>query len=147
MQRRTFLKASALTLLFASPYAIAGETHVVKMLNAGADGIMVYEPAFLKINVGDTVHFQDTTPGHNAVSEITPSGEKWEVGYTGGKVTFTDEGVHLYYCTPHKMMGMYGVIQVGEAVNKDHALAEAKKIASGIPLNGDRLERYVNQAN
>ena len=35
----------------------AAETHVVKMLNQGAEGSMVFEPAFIKINAGDSINF------------------------------------------------------------------------------------------
>ena len=34
----------------------AAETHVVKMLNTGASGSMVFEPAFIKINSGSTLY-------------------------------------------------------------------------------------------
>ena len=37
----------------------------VKMLNKGADGAMVFEPALTKVAVGDTVTFIPTDKGHN----------------------------------------------------------------------------------
>ena len=37
-----------------------GPVHEVKMLNSGADGIMVFEPAVIKISKGDTVNFVAT---------------------------------------------------------------------------------------
>jgi len=146
MKRMNLFSLSMAGLLMTSPAVFAAE-HVVKMLNMGSDGMMVYEPAFLKINKGDTVNFQATDPGHDAVSEVTPSGDNWRVGFEGGKVTFHDEGVHLYYCTPHKSLGMYGVIQVGEAKNKQDISERGKEIAAATPLNGDRITRYIEQAN
>ena len=80
---------SAVALLVAANTAMAAD-HVVKMKNSSADGIMVFEPGFLKIAKGDTVTFEATDAGHNAVSEVTP-GDAWQVGFTGGKVTFNDE--------------------------------------------------------
>ena len=32
-------------------------------------------------------------------------------------ITLDKEGVYVYNCTPHAMMAMVGVIQVGEATN------------------------------
>ena len=44
----------------------AGAAEVeVKMLNKGAEGVMVFEPAFVKINPGDTVTFVASDKGHN----------------------------------------------------------------------------------
>jgi len=114
------------------------------LLNSNADGIMVFEPGFLKIEKGDTVNFVAVDPGHNAVSEVTPDGKSWQVGYSGGKVKFDSEGVHIYYCVPHKSMGMYGVIQVGKAVNKEDALAKGKEIDASFAMNQGRLNKYLS---
>ncbi len=55
---------------------LTSETYTVKMLNQGATGVMVFEPAFLKINVGDTVTFESTDAAHNSASipGMIPSG-------------------------------------------------------------------------
>lgn len=115
------------------------------MLNANADGIMVFEPGFLKINKGDTVKFVATDAGHNAISEVTPAGNNWEVGYDGGQITFNDEGVNIYYCLPHRSMAMYGVIQVGNATNGADAIAKAKTIDAGFAMNQGRLNTYMEK--
>ena len=44
---------------------LTSEAYTVKMLNQGATGVMVFEPAFLKVNVGDTVTFESTDAAHN----------------------------------------------------------------------------------
>lgn len=122
-----------------------GTLHTVKMLNSGKNGIMVFEPGFLKINKGDTVYFEATDAGHDAVASYTPDGNHWYVGFQGGKVQFNAEGVHIYYCTPHKSMAMYGVIQVGEATNKAEAMAAAEKSEAGFAMNQGRLLGYMDQ--
>ena len=132
---------SAVALLVAANATMAAD-HVVKMKNSGADGIMVFEPGFLKIAKGDTVTFEATDAGHNAVSEVAP-GDAWQVGFTGGKVTFNDEGAHIYYCVPHKSMGMYGVIQVGNVTNKADVVAKAAKIDASFAMNHGRLKGYA----
>ena len=53
----------------AEPAASGSENeHIVQMLNAGSDGVMVFEPAALKIKKGDTVVFKSVDPGHNTAS-------------------------------------------------------------------------------
>jgi len=44
--------------LFLVQLNLFSADHTVKMLNQGATGIMVFEPAYLKINPGDTVIFK-----------------------------------------------------------------------------------------
>ncbi len=57
-------------------FDLYSEIHTIKMLNQGATGIMVFEPAFLKVNVGDTVTFESTDAAHNSASipGMIPSG-------------------------------------------------------------------------
>ena len=35
-----------------------GSEHVVKMLNSGTGGTMIFEPAVIKVSKGDTIHFK-----------------------------------------------------------------------------------------
>ena len=61
----------------------AAQNHKVKMKNNGKDGIMVFEPAVLNVEVGDTVTFLPTDMGHNSASVkgLLPSGAKeWNGG-------------------------------------------------------------------
>lgn len=140
LQLKTLFAAA---LLSVSSLAMSAE-HTVKMLNSGADGIMVFEPGFLQIAKGDTVVFEATDAGHNAINEFGPAGANTELaGYSGGKFTFNEEGVNIYYCQPHKSMAMYGVIQVGAATNKADAEAAAATASAGLAMNGDRLNNYM----
>ena len=59
------LIAMAGLLALASAPAMAA-TFEVHMLNKGAAGAMVYEPALTKVAVGDTVTFVPIDKGHNA---------------------------------------------------------------------------------
>ena len=45
-----------------------GSEHIVKMLNSGEGGQMIFEPAVLKVSLGDTIHFKATDAAHNSVS-------------------------------------------------------------------------------
>ena len=113
-----FVAAAGLVALAAGS-ALAAE-HQVQMLNQGPDGQpMQFDPAFLKIEPGDTVTFVPTDRGHNseAIPELIPEGaEPWK-----GKideqisVTLSVEGLYGYRCLPHFALGMVGLIQVGDS--------------------------------
>ena len=126
-----------------------GPVHEVKMLNSGADGIMVFEPAVIKISKGDTVNFVATDMSHNSASldGMIPAGaDSWNGALSQDiSITFTEEGVYVYQCSPHAMMAMVGVIQVGEAVNLDAVKAEASQKKSIFVSNTDRLDEYLSQ--
>jgi pseudoazurin len=117
----------------------------VKMLNQGASGVMVFEPAFLKINTGDTVTFLATDAAHNSASipGMLPNGaSSWNGELSRDiAVTFDVPGVYGYQCTPHSMMAMVGVIQVGDNnANLDSAKAAAESFKSTFVMNQSRLD-------
>ena len=59
--------AAVLLALGAGAQAQAAET-VVKMLNKGQNGVMVFEPELVTVAPGDTVRFVPTDKGHNVES-------------------------------------------------------------------------------
>ena len=126
-----------------------GSVHEVKMLNAGADGTMVFEPPVLKVSVGDTINFVLVDPMHNSASfpnMIPSNAESWNGTINESiSVTLDVEGVYVYNCTPHAMMAMVGVIQVGEAVNLDEVKSAASQIKSTFVMNQDRLDDYLSR--
>ena len=125
-----------------------GSEHEVKMLNSGAGGSMVFEPAVLKVSVGDTIHFRATDLAHNAASIVgmIPAGaESWSGEMSQDiSVTLQTEGVYVYQCDPHVVMAMVGVIQVGDAVNIGEIEQEAERMKSTFAMNGERLEQYLS---
>lgn len=142
MKSRNLIKLFSAVALLVAANTVSAAEHTVKMKNSNSEGIMVFEPGFLKIAKGDTVNFVATDAGHNAVSEVT-TGAAWQVGFTGGKVKFDNEGVNIYYCVPHRSMAMYGVIQVGKATNKADAMSKADSIDSSFAMNHGRLKGYM----
>ena len=141
MKKTSFILAACATL-FAASTAFAADI-IVKQLNTGKDGAMVFEPAFVKAAVGDTIIFQATEKGaHQSVSLLVPAGAKAWSGPMDAdfKVKVEKEGVYLYACTPHKAMGMVGVIQVGKPVNLADAKAAAKKEQAGFAMNKTRFD-------
>jgi|TARA_B110001454_G_C12716108_1_gene432632 pseudoazurin len=122
--------------------------HIVEALTTGANGeIMVFEPGFLKVEVGDTVVFKPSDASHNAESVFTPSPEASFVTELGreSSIKMSHEGVYLYKCTPHFTLGMVGVIQVGSAGNKNEALVVWDSMAAMMAMNDGRMEKYLAQ--
>ena len=131
---------------------LTSEAYTVKMLNQGATGVMVFEPAFLKVNVGDTVTFESTDAAHNSASipGMIPSGASpWNGQLSRDiSVTFEIPGVYGYQCTPHAMMAMVGVIQVGDD-NSNLITAQnvATQFKSSFVMNQTRLDEYLSKIN
>lgn len=140
------------TAIFAAAIGLAGivalpslaADHQVEMLNRDSEGrTMQFEPAFLKIEPGDTVTFVPTDPSHNSESianGIPEGAEPWK-GRINEEitVTFDVEGVYAYKCLPHFAMGMVGLIQVGD----DTSNLEAIRELSAPGRAAERLEELV----
>ena len=96
------------------------KTYKVKMLNQGDQGSMIFEPAFIKINTCDSINFEMSDAGHNAVTVAAPAGSvPFDTKYKPSTlVQFDTNGIYLYKCAPHAMMAMAGLIQVSDASNK-----------------------------
>lgn len=123
------ITASFASLVLAT--AAYAENFDVKMLNKGVDGAMVFEPAYIKAAVGDTITFLSTDKGHNAegIEGMLPAGvEAFKSGMGEDYVlTLTAEGLYGVKCTPHYSMGMVALIQAGAPVNLDAAVAVTQK--------------------
>lgn len=127
---KSVMGSGALVAVLSLPIAAHAETHEVRMLNRGASGAMVFEPAVIKIAKGDSVIFRASDRGHNAetIADMVPQGA---AGFKGGineeiTVTFDTEGAYGYKCAPHYSMGMVGLIVVGEAPANLDALQSAR---------------------
>lgn len=138
--------AIGIALSLAATGAMAHE-HQVRMLNAGKDGAMVFEPGFLKVAKGDTVKFIKADASHNSASVLTPAGATAWKGKPDEEITVTmnQEGVYLYVCEPHKIMAMAGVIQVGKATNLEVAKKQADVLSKSFVMNKTRLSTYMAQ--
>lgn len=141
---------TAVLMMMVTSVTWAAE-HTVKMKNMGADGSMVFEPAVLKVAVGDTVHFEPTDPAHNSesVTGLVPQGgATWKGGMNQKvSVTLDKEGVYVYKCAPHSIMAMVGVIVAGNPVNLEQVKADSASFQASFMLNKDRLQKYLDQVN
>ena len=138
-------------VLLASVLVFSGSVlaadHEVKMLDSGKDGGMVFEPGFVKAEVGDTVTFIPTHKGHWVQSRAIPEGAEKFLSKENEKfsLTLTHEGVYVYVCPPHRMMNMSGIIQVGKPTNLENATKEIEKIEKRTTENKGRLFEYLDQ--
>ena len=140
MRKFTLLTGAAVAIALAGPAAAAD--HVVKMLNKGKAGMMVFEPALVKVAPGDTVTFMPTDKSHNAesIAGMLPVGAAAFKGKMNQplKVTFSKPGLYGYKCLPHYGMGMVGVVVVGKggtnlaAAQKVSHPGKAKQVFAGL---------------
>lgn len=121
----------ALACFFVGWAAAVGAAEVkIKMLTNGPNKeMLVFDPMFAKVKVGDTVVFEPMEKaGHTSISVLVPQGATpWKAAADSEiKVKIDKQGVYLVECDLHKTMGMVAVLQAGKPVN----LAEAKKKAA-----------------
>jgi len=144
MRILTLVAGTVAALAVATPASAAD--HVVKMLNKGKAGMMVFEPALVKVAPGDTVTFQATDKIHSAESipGMIPAGAAAFKGRMGQPLTvkFTTPGIYGYKCPPHYGMGMVGVVIVGNASSN---IAAASKVTH-FGKAGQVMAGLINQS-
>ena len=116
-----------LVAAFLSTPSFAAEV-TVEMLNKDADGNkMVFSQDVVEVEVGDTVTWIPSSKGHNV--EMISSPNKMKFKSKNGreaKITFDTPGVYYYLCTPHKGMGMIGLVVVGNDLSNIGDVKKAK---------------------
>lgn len=131
----------SLLMLLGNFFSISASAmdETVEMLNKLGKENMVYSKKILKVEVGDTVFWKATKPGHNV--EFIKGGIPTGVDKFRSKLSVDTEykfeipGIYAYWCTPHKGMGMIGFVVVGsnksnlDEVKKIKYLGKSKKIA------------------
>jgi len=140
MRKFTLFAGVAAAISLTGPAAAAD--HVVKMLNKGKAGMMVFEPALVKVAPGDTVTFVPTDKSHNAesIAGMLPAGAAAFKGKMSQpiKVNFSKPGFYGYKCLPHYGMGMVGAVVVGSASSNIVAAqkvshpGKAKQVFAGL---------------
>jgi pseudoazurin len=133
------MKVLLLTIIFLSSLfsgSVFAKTVEVEMLNRSGKNIMVFSKRVVNINSGDNIFWKSTDKGHNVEFVTVPDGVKGFKSKIGknANYTFTKPGVYLYQCTPHKMMGMIGIVIVNDdyknldLVKKTKMIGKSKKI-------------------
>ena len=105
--------------------------YTVEMLNKGEKGVMVFQPDFVKAEVGDTIRFVPTDKGHNveSIKGMLPDGADAFKGKFGQEVVLTveKEGVYGVKCMPHYAMGMVALIEVTVQMVRKQAEGKASR--------------------
>ena len=121
---------------------------VVKMQTKGATGQYVFEPALVKADVGDKVHYVPSDPSHNAeiIPGMLPAGVTPAKGAMGKEfvLTVSKPGIYGVKCLPHASMGMVGLVQAGKGPSANLAAAKAVKLP---PLAAKRMNPLLAQVN
>ncbi len=138
-----------LALIIFLPAISWAKKYKVEMLNSKNGKSMIFEPAFLKIEKGDQVIFMPVDSGHNSRSIFVPEGSNNWKGENNQEIVFNyqKEGIYIYQCSNHSVMGMVGVIQVGNPLNLEEAKDFIKSYKKKIAINKDRLDNYISQVN
>lgn len=144
---RCATRVLALLLWGSMMTAANAAEHVVRMLSHSVQGHMVFEPAYVRASVGDTVRFVPEQGGHYVRSLVVPQGAAaWNSQEDEElRVTLTEEGLYLYMCPPHLMMGMVGLVQAGAARNHAQVLEAAEDKRSRILSHRERLDNLLQR--
>ena len=130
IKRESNMKYFALTagLLMSTP-AFSADMKI-EMLNKDAEGNrQVYSEEVARIDVGDTITWVPTNKGHNIEMVASPNNMKLRSKNNKEvQITFEEPGIYYYWCTPHKGMGMIGLVVVGGDTSNKDQIAKAKAI-------------------
>ena len=112
------------------------KTIEIDMLNKLGKEKMVYSVKVAKIDVNDKISWKHVSKGHNVEFIGMPKGVKKYKSKINKKTEFEFKipGIYLYQCTPHKAMGMIGIVVVGgdksniDKIKKVKLYGKSKKI-------------------
>ena len=111
-----FVSVSTLLSYFLISSFAYAENFTIEMLNKLGKEKMVYSEKFISIKVNDEITWKSVDKGHNVEFIGMPKGvSKFKSKISkDAKFKFVKSGVYLYQCTPHKAMGMIGLVIVGD---------------------------------
>ncbi len=96
------------------PTRAHGGKQVTVKVGAGENGLQ-FKPAVLKIDAGTKIRFEWTGKGgsHNVkVPELDRTSPLQYKKQASFEVTFEEPGEFRYFCTPHEVAGMKGLVLV-----------------------------------
>ena len=124
---------TTLGLLIAMAMPAFAQDVTVEMWNKDPDDKnrkMVFSQEIVTIEAGQSVEWLATDKGHNVQIIAGPEGYELPKKSKLSKdvtLTFDQEGVYVYVCTPHASMGMIGIVVVGDLTQEAvDAIKDAK---------------------
>ena len=142
LKSKLALLISIVSLSLFSSQVIAAN-HQLEMLNKLEKERMVFSKKIISIELNDDVLWKSVDKGHNVQFIGMPDGAKKYKSKISKDASYKFEkpGIYLYQCTPHKAMGMIGIIVVGndksnlEAIKKVKVYGKSKKILKNLLKN------------
>jgi len=142
LKSKLALLISIVSLSLFSSQVIAAN-HQLEMLNKLGKERMVFSKKMISVELNDDVLWKSVDKGHNVQFIGMPDGAKKYKSKISKDASYKFEkpGIYLYQCTPHKAMGMIGIIVVGndksnlEAIKKVKVYGKSKKILKNLLKN------------
>ena len=136
--RREHLALLGGAALVATPLRAVADGHAtvheVEMRNVHPDDRkerMVFVPDVIRANPGDTIRFIAVDKGHNseANADMLPAGaDAWKGKISNDvEVVVGVEGAYGFHCTPHRTVGMVGLILVGDVSGNYEAVRAVRQ--------------------
>ena len=105
----------AWVLIVLSCVLLGGKAYAAE-IQMGTDGMLVFEPCELTVDVGEKVTFiNNELPPHNVMFADYQELSHGDLMFSAGEsfdVTFEKAGDYYFQCDPHAGAGMKGVIHV-----------------------------------
>jgi pseudoazurin len=142
LKSKITLLISIVSVFLFSSHVIAAN-HELEMLNKLGKERMVFSKKMISIDLNDQVLWKSVDKGHNVQFIGMPDGAKKYKSKISKDASYKFEkpGVYLYQCTPHKAMGMIGIVVVGnnksnlEKIKKVKVYGKSKKILKSLLAN------------
>lgn len=117
------------------------------MLNKSGKSSMTFKPVLTVANVGDTITFIPKSTDHIPQSVFLPKEAIPWIGKVGEKLTIklTGDGIYIYECRNHSLMGMAGLIKVGNISNMEEAKTFLTIFNKKFIMNKDRLSNAFDK--
>ena len=139
LKSKLTLLISIVSVFLFSSHVIAAN-HELEMLNKLGKERMVFSKKMISIDLNDQVLWKSVDKGHNVQFIGMPDGAKKYKSKISKDASYKFEkpGVYLYQCTPHKAMGMIGIVVVGknknnlEKIKKVKVYGKSKKILKNL---------------
>ena len=130
---------STMFIILFSGHLMAA-SHQIDMLNKLGKERMVFSKKVISVDVNDDVSWKSVNKGHNVEFIGMPEGVKKYKSKISkdAKYKFVKPGIYLYQCTPHKAMGMIGIVIVGndksnlEKIKKVKVYGKSKKLLKSL---------------
>jgi pseudoazurin len=130
---------STMFIILFSGHLMAA-SHQIDMLNKLGKERMVFSKKVISVDVNDDVLWKSVNKGHNVEFIVMPEGVKKYKSKISKEASYKFEkpGIYLYQCTPHKAMGMIGIVIVGndksnlEKIKKVKVYGKSKKLLKSL---------------